>query len=498
MRLPGSIPEFDVKDIVGQRYSLSHGRTISLLEDDLVRHRLAQRSLLLADSKPPQMRCRVEDQRDFREFPSDERPMRFVIPIEFRWSLLGCAHYFASALYRLNPFRLKELRYKVSTFIACTFSILASAFSMVLSSSINVGIVGLGWPGERHAEAVNASSLGTVHSACDLNEERLNTFAASFGPRRVFTSFDEMLADSDVDAIVISLPNSLHFPCSLKALQSEKHVLCEKPPTMNAAQMRTLHEEAQKRGLIYYFGRQMRFSPAMQTAKRLVAERRLGEIYFAETMWVRSRGTPAGLDGWFTERSKAGGGVVIDLGIHAIDAAWYLMGTPQPRAVSAQTYQKFPQFVKNKTFDVEDNAYGIIRFENGATLLFKTSWSANLTNDIPLSPQRGRSLFTTTTYGPKGSLKVTDVFNIDSSALPSALAFFEDQDGTLMERQIKVKDLRGDALRAYEFAEQDRNFLLSIRGDESAVNSSSQAIQLMEILDAIYRSSQLGKEVLIG
>jgi predicted dehydrogenase len=126
------------------------------------------------------------------------------------------------------------------------------------------------------------------------------------------------------------------------------------------------------------------------------------------------------LDGWFTERSKAGGGVVIDLGIHAIDAAWYLMGTPQPRAVSAQTYQKFPQLVKNKTFDVEDNAYGMIRFENGSTLLFKTSWAANLTSDIPLSPQRGRSLFTTTTYGPKGSLKVTDVAAPECTIICSA------------------------------------------------------------------------------
>jgi predicted dehydrogenase len=369
---------------------------------------------------------------------------------------------------------------------------------MASSSSIRVGIAGLGWPGERHAEAINGSSLGIVFAACDLNAERLTAFAATFEPKRTFTSFDEMLMDRDVDAIVLCLPNSLHYPCSLKALEAGKHVLCEKPPTMNAKQMRTLHDQAQRRGLLYYFGRQMRFSPAMQTAKRLIAERRLGEIYFAETMWIRSRGTPTGLDGWFTERSKAGGGVVIDLGIHAIDAAWYLMGTPQPRAVSAQTYQKFPQLVKNKTFDVEDNAYGMIRFENGSTLLFKTSWAANLTSDIPLSPQRGRSLFTTTTYGPKGSLKVTDVFNVDSKTCPSALAFFEDQDGNLMERKIKIEDLRGDPLRAYEFAKQDRNFLLSIQGKEPAVNSSSQAIQLMEILDAIYRSSQLGKEVSVA
>jgi predicted dehydrogenase len=366
---------------------------------------------------------------------------------------------------------------------------------MSLSKSINVGIVGLGWPGERHAEALGVSSLGNVYAICDLNTDLLKTFSNTFGPRRIFTSYDEMLLDSDLDAVVIGLPNALHYPFSRKALQAGKHVLCEKPPTMNAEQMRTLHEEARDRGLVYYFGRQMRFSPAMQAAKKVIAERRLGEIYFAETMWMRSRGTPAGVDGWFTDRSKAGGGAMIDLGVHAVDAAWYLMGTPQPRAVSAQTYQKFPQLVEGKVFDVEDNAYGMIRFENSATLLFKVSWAANLTDDFPLDPKRGRSLLSTTVYGPKGSLKVTDAFNIDSRVCPSPLALFEDQEGELTKTDLPLEDLRGGPLRAYEFAEQDKNFLRCIRGEESAVNSSSQAVQLMEMLDAIYRSSQLGKEV---
>jgi predicted dehydrogenase len=367
---------------------------------------------------------------------------------------------------------------------------------MTLSRSINVGIVGLGWPGERHAEALGASALGNVYAACDLDEERLRAFGKEFGPKRVFTRFDEMLLDPELDAVVIGLPNALHYPFSQRALQAGKHVLCEKPPTMNAGQMRTLHEEARNRGLVYYFGRQMRFSPAMQMAKRVIAERRLGEIYFAETMWVRSRGTPAGVDGWFTDRSKAGGGAMIDLGVHAVDAAWYLMGTPQPRAVSAQTYQKFPQLVESKVFDVEDNAYGMIRFENSSTLLFKVCWAANLTDDIPPDPKRGRSLLSTTVYGPKGSLRVIDVFNIHSGTCP--LALFEDQQGELVKSQLSVEDLRGPSLRAYEFAEQDKNFLRCVRGEESAVNSSSQAVQLMEMLDAIYRSSQQGKEVPVG
>jgi predicted dehydrogenase len=365
-------------------------------------------------------------------------------------------------------------------------------------STPNIGFVGLGWPAERHAEAVIACSLGVVHSACDLNAERLEKFVTAYGPARAFTDFTKMLNDPALDAVVISLPNALHYPFSLKTLQAGKHILCEKPPTMNAAQMHTLHEEAQKRGLVYYFGRQMRFSPAMQAAKKLVKQRRLGEIYFAETMWVRSRGTPDGVDGWFTERSKAGGGAIIDLGVHAIDAAWFLMGTPQPRAVSAQTYQKFPQLVKNNVFDVEDNGYGMIRFENGATLLFKVSWAANLQDDIPLSSKRGRSLLSTLVYGPKGSIKIIDAFEADADNFPSPIVFFEDQQGVSAKVEVAVEDVRGTALRAHEFREQAVNFLRCIRGEEAATNNSSQAVQLMEMLDAIYRSSQLGREVYLG
>jgi predicted dehydrogenase len=76
----------------------------------------------------------------------------------------------------------------------------------------NIGFVGLGWPGERHAEGVIACSLGTVHSACDLNQERLEKFVTAFRPARAFTDFKEMLADPALDAVVISLPNALHYP----------------------------------------------------------------------------------------------------------------------------------------------------------------------------------------------------------------------------------------------------------------------------------------------
>lgn len=353
----------------------------------------------------------------------------------------------------------------------------------------NVGIVGLGWPGERHAEGVQGCGLGHLYAACDLSEERRLKFAAKYSPEKIFSNYDEMLSDAGLEAVIVSLPNSLHYPATLKALEAGKHILCEKPPTLNAEQMRHLHTEAENRGLVYFFGRQMRFSGAIQAARKAVGERRLGEIYFAETKWVRSRGTPGGIDGWFTDRARAGGGALIDLGVHAIDAAWYLMGNPKPRTVSAQTYQKFPQLVKTPVFDVEDSAYGMIRFENGASVLFEVSWAANLTNDVPLGKWGTRELFSTTVFGPKGSIRVIDTAQLHPTVKIPALAFFEDQNGMLVDSEMPFDRV------PHEFVPQMRNFLRAIRGEEAAINSSIQAVQLMEVMDAIYQSSLTGREI---
>jgi predicted dehydrogenase len=209
-------------------------------------------------------------------------------------------------------------------------------------------------------------------------------------------------------------------------------------------------------------------------------------------MWVRSRGTPGGIDGWFTDRSRAGGGALIDLGVHAIDAAWYLMGTPKPRTISAQTFQKFPQLVEAPVFDVEDSAYGMIRFESGAIVMFEVSWAANLPDDIPLGKWGSREFFSTTVFGPKGSIRVTDVLQLHPSDKRAPLSLFEDRSGELVDVEMPFEPVK------HEFVAQMENFLLAIQGDVSPINSSIQAVQLMEMIDAVYQSSLTGREVVLG
>src|SRR4029077_19360966 len=128
-----------------------------------------------------------------------------------------------------------------------------------------------------------------------------------------------------------------------------------------------------------------------------------------------------------------------DLGVHAIDAAWDLMGNPKPRTVSAQTYQKFAQLAKTPVFDVGDRCWRMIGFENGTSVLFEVSWAANLTDDIPLGKWGTRELFSTTFYGPKGSIRIVDTLQLHPSVKIPPLSLFEDMDGKLVDRELQFQ-----------------------------------------------------------
>ena len=244
-----------------------------------------------------------------------------------------------------------------------------------------------------------------LQALAEPNDERAAEFVETLrAEESIYPDYGDLLGDPQVDAVVICLPNHLHFPATLAALHAGKHVLCEKPPTLNSAEMRVLQEEAEKRGLVYFFGRQFRFTPAMRLARDLIAREELGTIYFAEAVWVRSRGIPSGLGGWFTEKKRSGGGALIDIGIHALDSAWYLMGTPRPVSVTASVFQNFKHLVQTPIFDVEDAAFAFIRFENGAVVQLKTSWAGNLTDEIPEGTVFGRELNNCTIYGTKATV----------------------------------------------------------------------------------------------
>ena len=302
--------------------------------------------------------------------------------------------------------------------------------------------------------------------------------AQRLGIPKAYGSYEELLADSEIEAIYNPLPNHLHVAWTTKAAEAGKHVLCEKPPTLNAAEMKVLREEAARRKLLYYFSRQFRFTAQMRAAKKLIDQGRLGKIYHAKATFVRSRGIPVGIGNWFTEKKRSGGGALIDIGIHALDAVWYLMGTPRPLAVSAKVFRNFAHLVDVPVFDVDDAAYAFVRFENGAVVQLETSWAGNLTDDIPPRQYFGQESNNSVLYGTKASIRL------------KPLTLFEDRQGELVPVPLDVAENEPNG-----FELQLENFLQAIAGEAPAVNNADQAVALMEMIDGIYASSELGREV---
>lgn len=343
---------------------------------------------------------------------------------------------------------------------------------------LRLGVIGTGWPGQMHAKAIAAIQNASLAACADVDAKRRGVFEKEFKPSTSYADYHDLLKDEAIDAAVICLPNHLHFPASLAALEAGKHVLCEKPPTMNASEMKVLREEAKRRELVYAFSRQFRFTAAMRAAKKLIADGRLGKIYHAKATFVRTRGIPDWGGGWFTDKKRSGGGALIDIGIHALDAVWFLMGTPRPVAVSAQVFRNFAHLVKVPVFDVDDAAFAFIRFENGAICQLETSWAGNLTDDIPPREVFGQELINSVIYGTKASIRL------------KPLTMFEDQNGKLVTVPLQVEQ---DESGGFEL--QMRNFIEAVRDGVEPVNNATQAFELMEMIDGIYASSDLGREV---
>ena len=346
---------------------------------------------------------------------------------------------------------------------------------------IRLGFLGLGWPGEQHAKAALSLPGATVYAACDLGAERREKFAAQFSPARSYEQYDDMLADPQVHVVVISLPNFLHASATMSALRAGKHVLCEKPPTMNVAEIKAIRDEARARGLTYAFSRQSRFNDKMLAAKRLVDGGDLGNVYFARAERVRSAGIPVGVGGWFLEKSKAGGGALIDIGVHALDAAWYLAGCPRPLTVSGRVSANFrhtiPAGVK---CDVEDAGFAMVRFEGGLVLHLEVSWAGNLTDAVPKSTWAGHELENTTLYGDRATLTLN----------PPTL--YTARDKELQSATIAT------GLETNGFDHQMADFLDAVRTGRPPINNVDQAVDLMRMLMAIYESSESGAEVRLG
>ncbi len=344
-----------------------------------------------------------------------------------------------------------------------------------MKGKIKAAVIGLGWPGKEHLKGYLACPGVEVAALCDWDEPLLKSVAEQYKIAKTYTDYRKMLADEDLDAVSVCVPNYEHAELTIAALKAGTNVLCEKPPAMSVAEAKTMAQTASKSKRMLMYALVMRFSPETRFAKDMITAGELGDIYLAKAGYTRRRGIPLGRANWFVDSERSGGGAMIDIGVHALDCVWYLMGNPKPVSVSGVTYQKFGHCVpKGVKYDVDDASMALVKFENGASLFLEASWAWNLPGGA-----------TKQLAGTKGGLQL------------DPLRIHTEKKGIVVDTTLGDKSIPAGYGGAPEnpFVGEVMHFCDAIRGKAKLIATAEQGVQLMQMLRGIYESSESGREV---
>lgn len=257
---------------------------------------------------------------------------------------------------------------------------------------IKYGLIGAGNNAERkHLNNYKQLSNVDIVAICDVNIENANRLSNKYNIPNVYSNYMEMLVNEKLDIVSICTPNYLHEEITVQALNKGVNVHCEKPLAINAMSAKRIVDAKNKSGKLVMVGLNNRFTNEAIALKRFIEAGHLGEIYRAKASWCRRSGIP-GRGTWFTNKELAGGGVMIDLGVHYLDLALYLMGMPEPSYVNGSVYNHFNNTTsRNRNgykgnpkgiFNVEDTAVGFLGLKNGASVQFEFSWASNIEKDF--------------------------------------------------------------------------------------------------------------------
>lgn len=344
---------------------------------------------------------------------------------------------------------------------------------------LKVGVVGAGnIANSAHLPAYQKCGNAIPAAICDIDFERAKKTAEIYGIENVYASAEEMLQKADIEAVDICTWNNGHAPVCIAAAKAGKHVLCEKPLAMNLTEALEMEKAVNDAGVIFMLAVPSRFGYENMYVREMYEKGELGEVYYAKTSAVRRRGTPSG---WFTDKKTSGGGPVIDIGIHRIDAAWYLMGNPRPVRVSANVFTKIGDYqtkgvgrwqgtpCPDNQFDCEDSGAGVIHFENGATMLFEASWALNTQPGeatMICGTKAGVTLEPFTIFGERNDHLSTD-----------SITVFESNN----KFQLEIE----------HFAD------CVLKGIKETRYPISQAVDMQRMLQAIYDSALAHKEIIL-
>ncbi len=348
---------------------------------------------------------------------------------------------------------------------------------------VSVGIVGLGGIASLHAEHLHDHSAELV-GGVDIDDHARREFAEEWS---VPTHDDLDAIVDDIDAVLVTTPNRYHEAYATAALDAGLDVLVEKPLAHSRDSAERIAEAAADAAGFCMVGFNYRFAAPVDVLTAYRDDGRFGEINHVEANYVRRRGIP-GRGSWFTDEETAGGGALIDIGVHAIDLALSFLDFPEIAEVSATTRAEFGTRDDYSymhmwgddegadAFDVEDSASAFIRTADGATVSLEVAWATN----------RPR----TDEYVVRG----TDAGAIYDRKSQELTLYETRTDGAehFTETAIETPDRNSHA------AELDY-FLDHVAGDTPPErNTVEEALAVQRVIDAIYRSAEEQQAVQLG
>jgi len=328
---------------------------------------------------------------------------------------------------------------------------------------LRVAIVGTGFIGHYHARAV-ANYGAELVVACAIPPAVVEKFAATYAIPNITCEAKDVARRDDIDAVILSLPNKFHAPYAIMMLKAGKDVIVEKPMAMNLAEATAMAETAKQRRRVLAVGHMWRFDPEVNFVRRAVQDGEIGEVVKTKGYGIHANWGPAG---WFTQKKLAGGGALVDMGVHALDTVRYIMGDPKPRTVFSVIRTAYGDY------DVDDMGLTMIKWSNGAVSTIESGWW----NPHMDGPEASTQLF-----GTKGYARVfptelkLKVAGQPGAFIPPMPPRIEHCDQGLYDRQMA-------------------NFLDAVKSRKQPSPGIEVGMTIMKILDAAYLSSKTGKAV---
>lgn len=325
-----------------------------------------------------------------------------------------------------------------------------------------IAVVGLGSVAQLvHLPILSKLKDVEITAVAELNKNRLDTVSAKFNIKDKFPDHKSLLENAEFDAAIIATPTNTHKDIALDFLDTGKNLLIEKPVATTLEDAKIIDDSAKKNDCKVVVGMNLRFRPDAMLLRSLVNSGELGDISYINCGWIRKQSSD---QKWFVKKNYSGGGVMFDLGINLFDLSLWLLNFPKIQSVSVK---KFNYNTKN----VEDSAVGMIKTKDGAVINFDVSWSLHSESDG----------FNLSVFGPNGT------------ATLNPLNAFRRVDSNKIDLAPNSKSMKHLFKKSYE--NELKHFVGSIKGNYPIISSSSDAVKRMELMEALYKSAELNKEI---